>query len=116
MRYYSILRPISIGTYPNPKDNEVLKINNFDSRSYCKDIDREAWGFIDYEKSLSLEDSEKYELVEKLKINKIDMRGEIEEVNQKIASQAIYFMEQQEFETMEEKARKYDIIAGIASE
>ena len=44
------------------------------------------------------------------------MRGEIEEVNQKIASQAIYFMEQQEFETMEEKARKYDIIAGIASE
>lgn len=63
MRYYSILRPISIGTYPKPKDNEVLKINNFDNRSYCKDIDREAWGFIDYEKSLSLEDSEKYELV-----------------------------------------------------
>ena len=55
-------------------------------------------------------------VIEKLKINKIDMRGEIEEVNQKIASQAIYFMEQQEFETMEEKARKYDIIAGIASE
>ena len=55
-------------------------------------------------------------VIEKLKINKIDMRGEIEEVNQKIASQAIYFMEQQEFETMEEKARKYHIIAGIASE
>ena len=55
-------------------------------------------------------------VIEKLKSNKIDMRGEIEEVNQKIASQAIYFMEQQEFETMEEKARKYDIIAGIASE
>lgn len=63
MRYYSILRPISIGTYPKPKDNEVLKINNFDNRSYCKDIDREAWGFIDYEKPLSLEDLEKYELV-----------------------------------------------------
>jgi hypothetical protein len=62
MRYYSILRPISIGTYPKPKDNEVLKINNFDNRSYCKDIDREAWGFIDYEKPLSSDDVTKYEL------------------------------------------------------
>lgn len=55
-------------------------------------------------------------VIEKLKINKIDMRGEIEEVNQKIASQAIYFMKPLEFEVMEEKARKYDAIAGIINE
>lgn len=52
-------------------------------------------------------------VIEKLKINKIDMRGEIEEVNQRIADNAIYFMNPQEFETIEEKAKKYDIIAGI---
>lgn len=63
MRYYSILRPVSIGTYPKPKDNKVLKIVNFDSRTYYKDIGREAWGYIDYEKPLSLDDVVKYELV-----------------------------------------------------
>lgn len=52
-------------------------------------------------------------VIEKLKINKIDMRGEIDEVNQRISNQAVYFMAPQEFEAMEEKARKYDAIAGI---
>lgn len=59
MRYYSILRPVSIGTFPKPDGNEILKICNFDSRSYCKEIDREAWGFIDYEKPLSSNDAER---------------------------------------------------------
>lgn len=63
MRYYSILRPVSIGTFPNLDGNEILKICNFDSGSYCKEIDREAWGFIDYEKLLSSEDVEKYDLM-----------------------------------------------------
>lgn len=63
MRYYSILRPVSIGTFPKPKDNEVLNINNFDNRSYCKEIDKEAWGFIDYEKPLSSDDAERYDLI-----------------------------------------------------
>lgn len=52
-------------------------------------------------------------VIEKLKINHIDMRGEIEEFNQMIANQEIYFMEQQEFENMEKKAIKYDIISEI---
>lgn len=55
-------------------------------------------------------------VIEKLKINKIDMRGEIEEVNQRIADNAIYFMNPQEFEIMEEKARKYDVIAKLVKE
>ncbi|MDE6889147.1 MAG: hypothetical protein K2P45_10985 [Eubacterium sp.] len=52
-------------------------------------------------------------VIEKLKINKVDMRGEIEEVNQSIADNAVYFMSPQEFEAMEEKARKYDVISEI---
>lgn len=55
-------------------------------------------------------------VIEKLKINKIDMRGEIEEVNQRIMNQAIYFMEPNEFEAMEKKARKYDIISSLIRE
>lgn len=63
MRYYSVLRPVSIGTFPKPENNKVLKINNFANRSYCREIDREAWGFIDYEKPLSPDDAERYDLV-----------------------------------------------------
>lgn len=52
-------------------------------------------------------------VIEKLKINKIDMRGEIEEVQERIKNQSLYFMGEKEFEKMEEKARKYDLICGI---
>lgn len=57
------MRPISIWTFPKLEGNEVLKINNFDGRSYCKEIDKEAWGFIDYEKPISSEDAERYDLI-----------------------------------------------------
>lgn len=50
-------------------------------------------------------------VIQKLKINKIDMRGEIDEFDKRIENQSIYFMNPQEFETIEEKARKYDAIA-----
>lgn len=52
-------------------------------------------------------------VIEKLKINKIDMRGEIEETKERIERQALYFMDAGEFEAMEEKARKYDLICKI---
>lgn len=55
-------------------------------------------------------------VIKNLKINKIDMRGEIEECNQRIENQAIYFMDAGEFEEMEEKARKYDLICNIIGE
>lgn len=63
MRYYSILRPVSIGTYPKPRDNRVLEINNFDRKTYCEEIEREAWGYIDYEKTLTPRDANIYELM-----------------------------------------------------
>lgn len=52
-------------------------------------------------------------VIEKLKINKIDMRGEIEETVKRIEKQAVYFINPQEFEEMEEKVRKYDEICKI---
>lgn len=52
-------------------------------------------------------------VISKLKINKIDMRGEIEEMKERIENQALYFMDAGEFEAMEEKARKYDLICKI---
>lgn len=55
-------------------------------------------------------------VIEKLKINKVDMCGEIEETVERIENQAIYFMEPQEFEEMEEKARKYDEICRITNQ
>lgn len=55
-------------------------------------------------------------VIEKLKINQIDMRGEIKESNQRIESQSIYFMNPQEFEEMKSKSKMYDIIAKLIKE
>lgn len=52
-------------------------------------------------------------VIQKLKINGIDMTGTIDEFNERIEKQAIYFMQPQEFEQMEEKARKYDKICRL---
>lgn len=55
-------------------------------------------------------------VIEKLKINKIDMRGEIEESNRRIENQSIYFMDSQEFKEMESKSKMYDIIVKLIKE
>lgn len=52
-------------------------------------------------------------VIENLKINQIDMRGEVYEFNQRLSNQSIFFMDSQEFEEMKEKARKYDIISKV---
>lgn len=62
-RYYSLFRPITPGTYPNPIGNPVLQIVNFDDRSYIPEIKREAWGYLDYENPLTVEQMEAFELV-----------------------------------------------------
>lgn len=46
MRYYSTQRPVMPGSYPN-RDG-VEKIHNFDTKTFCEEIGREAWGYIDY--------------------------------------------------------------------
>ena len=63
MRYYSTQRPVGPGTFPQPKENKVLEIVNFDERTYCKESGRDCWGYIDYEKPLSEKEAVSYELV-----------------------------------------------------
>lgn len=60
MRYYSILRPVSIGTYPR---SGVMEIKNFNRREYVPEIGREAWGYIDYSRKLTEKEAASYELV-----------------------------------------------------
>lgn len=62
-RYYSILRPIVPGSFPEPDGNSILEIENFDKRVYIMDVQREAWGYIEYEKELPVEVAAEYELV-----------------------------------------------------
>lgn len=52
-------------------------------------------------------------VIQKLKINGIDMTGTTNEFNERIKKQEIYLMQPQEFEQMEEKARKYDKICRL---
>ena len=60
MRYYSTMRPVQPGGYPNRES--VEKIYNFDTKIFCGEIGREAWGYIDYREPLTKEQAEAYEL------------------------------------------------------
>ena len=63
MRYYSILRPVSPGTFPvGYKINEIV---NYDGRKYCADIGREAWGHIEFDGEIAEKDADAYDLVRK---------------------------------------------------
>lgn len=59
-RYYSTMRPVQPGGYPN-RDG-VEEIHNFDTKTFCEEIGREAWGYIDYREPLTKEQAEAYEL------------------------------------------------------
>lgn len=61
-RYYSIMRPVSIGTYPKPEGNEVITIHNYEEKTKVDDCPRKVWGYIEYEKPLSDKDMLDYEL------------------------------------------------------
>lgn len=63
-RYYSTQRPLSIGTFPKPQGNKVLDIQNFDDWTFCEEIGKEAWGYIEYEKLLNPKEIRDYELRE----------------------------------------------------
>lgn len=47
-KYYSPLRPLSLGTFPKPQGNEILHIENFKERQNVPEIARQAWGYIEY--------------------------------------------------------------------
>ena len=60
-RYYSIMRPIGIGTYPTGA--RVTNIVNFHERKYVDEIGREAWGYIEFSHTLSKQNQIAYELL-----------------------------------------------------
>ncbi len=62
MRTFSIKRPVSIGTFPKDRYT-VNEIVNFDARTFCPEIGREAWGYIDYEGYLPKKALDDYELI-----------------------------------------------------
>lgn len=63
-RYYLIQRPAMPGAFPKPQGNRVLSIENYDERTFCEEIDREAWGYVEYEKPVSAVLLHNYEMVE----------------------------------------------------
>ncbi len=62
MKYYSTQRPIMPSSFPKLDDNKVVEICNFDKREAVKEINRMAWGWIEYEKPLPVELAKDYEL------------------------------------------------------
>ena len=62
MRYYSTQRPILPGGFPKPVGNRALDVRNFEDKTYCEEIEREAWGYIEYEHPIHPESALDYEL------------------------------------------------------
>lgn len=62
-KYYSTQRPVGPGTYPKHPDYPVVNIVNFDERIFVEEINRGAWGYIEFERPLPLKQAEDYELV-----------------------------------------------------
>lgn len=61
MRYYSTQRPVVPGSFP--AQAKVKEIHNFDQRTYCEEIGREAWGYIEYSQDITPQEAAAYELV-----------------------------------------------------
>ena len=63
MKYYSTLRPVAPGTYPKYPANKPTQIFNYDERKFIDEINREAWGWIEYPELLPAHDLDEYDLV-----------------------------------------------------
>ncbi len=62
MKYYSTQRPVTPGSFPKPEGNKVLDAVNFDDKTYIEELGREAWGYVEYERPLSEEEMQDWEL------------------------------------------------------
>lgn len=60
-RYYCIMRPAAPGTVPRP--SEVVNFKHFSERRYVAEIDRMAWGWVEYETPLTPMEISEYELI-----------------------------------------------------
>lgn len=61
-KYYSTQRPVMPGGFP--KEEAATKVENFGTKTFCKEIGKEAWGFIEYREPLKKEDADAYELTQ----------------------------------------------------
>lgn len=61
-KYYSTQRPIMPGSYPRQNGKE--EITNFDTRTFCEDIGRPAWGYIEYSEPILDAEAAEYELIQ----------------------------------------------------
>ena len=52
-------------------------------------------------------------VINKLKIEGIDMTGTVQEVDERIESQSIYFMKKGDFDQMKEKADRFDALKRL---
>lgn len=59
VRYFSTQRPVSPGSYPR---GGALKAVNFEEKTFCEEIGREAWGVIEYAAPLPAAEAAEYEL------------------------------------------------------
>ena len=60
VKYYSTQRPVTMGSYPD--NGNVEEINNFDEKTYCESIGREAYGYVKYSEPLTDAEAKSYEL------------------------------------------------------
>lgn len=59
-RYYSRMRPLGPGTFPTSGAQNIL---NYDDRTYVEEIGCEALGYVEYDRELSQEEIDAYELI-----------------------------------------------------
>ena len=60
-RYYCIMRPPLISNIPNEKN--LIDCMEFEERRYVPEIDRMAWGWVEYEHELTFCEVYDYELI-----------------------------------------------------
>lgn len=58
--YFSTLRPVGPGTFPK---EGMIEFENYNSRLYVPAINRAAWGVLYYNRELTREEMENYDLV-----------------------------------------------------
>lgn len=59
-KYFSVLRPVSIGTFPK---KGFVDFVNYDNRRYVPEIDHNAWGYLLYDRELSEEEMHNYDFM-----------------------------------------------------
>ena len=59
-KYFTILRTVSIGTFPK---EGFVDFVNFDKRCYVPEIDHNAWGYLLYNRELSEKEIHSYDFM-----------------------------------------------------